>query len=460
MTCWPESARIWLLLLMLAPAVLAGCTLSPRTTVPAEASLEEISPPFPFPSAPQMAGKSTVIWRAGIVRDDDRRISFLIRKDEAREELMQAGLSPFWVWRPLEPGQYQVRVRVGDGSGPNLESGWSEPFQVVAPRIAVLPFVNLSTAAAPLDEMRRTLTALLKQEGVDLLEENELLSFMGRHRLRSTATLSSEAARAFLEEAGVTGVLITQLTLHQTESPPKFALISRLVTTGAEPGVGWAGSLALTGDSSRGLLDLGLIRDIDRLRGKGLARLAASLGSHLDGREGAEYRSLRPRSFYRSPTLDPALPLTVAILPFVNQSQHRFAGELMGLHFLRHLSAEKNFRLLEPGLLEEQLLRYRIVAPEGASLDTANLLFGFLDVDLLLSGKVLEYEDTAGEDGSARVQFSVQVIHRRGEEVVWSSISSNKGGENIRLFDLGKITTAHELASRMAKETVRQMAKP
>ena len=335
----------------------------------------------------------------------------------------------------------------------------SAPSPALAPRIAVLPFVNLSTVSAPLEEMRQTLQGLLRDQGIDLLEEKELRAFMSRHRLRNTSSLTTDTAVAFLEETGTTGVLITQLTQYQTEFPPKFALVSRLVTTGEEASVGWAKSLALTGDDHRGLLDLGLIRDVDQLCNTGLAQLAASL-ANLDAQENGKDRTFAPQSFYRSPTLEEDRPFTVAILPFVNHSQNRFAGELIGLHFLRHLSAEQKFRVLDPGLLEEQLLRYRLITPEGASLDTANILFSFLNIDLLLSGKVLEYEESSGAEGAPRVHFTVQVLSRQDEEMVWSSISSNYGNEDVLLFDLGMIKTAHELASRMVRKTVQEMARP
>lgn len=461
MTDWPNHARTCLLLLMLTAVVLSGCALQKPTAGP-DLSPPKISAPSPSPTSPQMAGLSTIIWQAAGNGGTNEQFSFLTSRDDAPETLMQTGSSPFFIWRPTEPGQYRIRVSVRGGTGRTAESDWSDSFQVLAPRVAVLPFVNLSTVSAPLEEMRQTLQGLLHDQGMDLLEEEKLLAFMKRHRLRNTASLTPETARAFFAESGVTGVLITQLTQYHEEFPPKFALVSRLVTTGEEAGVCWAKSLVLTGEDNRGLLDLGLIRDVAQLSSTGLARLAASLSSSLDDQENGKDKTFQPQSFYRSPSLEEDRPFTVAILPFVNHSQNRFAGELIGLHFLRHLSAEQKFRVLDPGLLEEQLLSHRIITPEGASLDTAYILFSFLEnVDLLLTGKVLEYEESSsGADGAPRVHFTVQALSRQNEEMVWSSISSNYGNEDVLLFDLGMIKTAHELASRMVRETVKEMVRP
>lgn len=465
MSCRPDHARICLLLLILAGVGLTGCALQERPDLSRQdLATPKNSSPSSFPASPQMVGLSTITWETTGNGNEKTQYSFLLRTDEASEVLMQTGPSPSWTWRPKEPGNYQVRVSVRDGAGRTIESDWSEPYQVISPRIAVLPFVNLSTVSAPMEEMRQTLQGLLRDQGLNLLEEKDLRSFMNQHRIRNTSGLNSETGEAFLSEIGVTGVLITQLTQYQTEFPPKFALASRLVITGALPTVGWADSVVLTGDEHRGLLDLGLIRDINKLSATGLVRMATSLGRSFndkgDGDEGGDDSFLEPRSFYRAPSLAQNRPFTVAILPFVNLSQDRFAGELIGLDFLHHLSADKKFRVLDPGTLEEQLLLHRLIMPEGASLDTAYILFSFLDVDLLLSGKVLEYEDSSSPSGAPRVHFTTEVIQRQNEELVWSSISSNYGDEGVLFFDLGMIKSARDLASRMVKKTVQAIAQP
>jgi TolB-like protein len=404
-----------------------------------------------------MAGLSTITWQTPGRGDANDQFSFLISKDEAQAELMQTGPSPFWTWHPQEPGNYRVQIRFRDGAGHTEESRWSEPYQVVAPRVAVLPFVNLTTVdSAPLEEMRQTLQGLLRGQGLDLLAEEELRAFMKRHWMRSTNGLNSETGPAFLAESGVTGVLITQLTNYKVGSSPRFALNTRLVTASEVPLVVWAKSVILDGDAKRGLLDLALIHDIKQLSDTGLAQVAAALNHFFAEQPGSGKPHLAPRNYYRSPILEQGRPFTVAILPFVNQSRDRFAADLLSLNFLNHLSGAPEFHVLDPGLIEENYLTYRMVLPRGASQDTAKILFSRLDVDLLLSGLVLEYET----GGVPRVRFTCQLIHRRDEEIVWTSSSSNDGNEGELLFQQGKIKTANELASRMTRATVRHMLRP
>jgi hypothetical protein len=129
-----------------------------------------------------------------------------------------------------------------------------------------------------------------------------------------------------------------------------------------------------------------------------------------------------------------------------------FAGVM-----IEQLAKAEGFEVLEPGTLREVLLRYRIITPEGASLDTANILFDQLSVDLILVGKVMDYVDTREPRGAPKVTFFLQVIDRQKKEVMWSSHSTNLGDDGVFFFEMGKVSTAHVLASAMAAEAIQRM---
>jgi TolB-like protein len=418
----------------------------------------------PDRDSPQGAGLVPITWRATLPAVEAKELTyeFHLRRDDGREAVVQKGSSPAWQWMPGEPGRYQVRALVRDAAGLVTDSGWSEPYLITPALIAVLPFENLSASPAPLVEMRQAFLERLRSAGMNLLPEAELEAFMARHRLRYTGGLGKAAALAFREEAGVAAVLITDLTLFDDIDPPRVALAARLVATGTEPRIVWADSFATAGNEAPGLLDLGMVHDVGILRDRALQGLTASLAAHLTGRQHQPKgdRAFRPRVQYRSRDFAADRTYTVAILPFVNRSGRRFAGELLALHFLEELERAGAFRVMEPGLVREELLRLRIIIPEGASLDTAGILFDRLKVDLLLSGKVLSYEDQAGTAGAPQAYFTVQVIDQENQEMIWSSQSSNAGNDGVFLFEQGWVRTAQDLATRMAREVVRGLAAP
>ena len=88
---------------------------------------------------------------------------------------------------------------------------------------------------------------------------------------------------------------------------------------------------------------------------------------------------------------------------------------------------------------------------DSISLAQSDILFSTLNADLILAGKVMDYQDYRGVWGKAKVDFSAQLFGRKSRSVVWSSRSYNDGEEGIYLFDFGKVNTAHVLTNRMIR---------
>ncbi len=331
---------------------------------------------------------------------------------------------------------------------PVLEANSAQPL------VAVLPFENLSGAPAPLRQLREEMIkALRNQCGIAVLEEKALEDFMAAHRVRYVGGIDSELAVAFRQETGAQSVLITSFEFQDERVPLKICLTSRLVSTANPPIILWMDSVGLSGDDSPGLLGLGLIHDPAALRGKALARLASSLLETLEGRAvlPGSAGKFRPRIVFRSPVLAPGQPYVLAVLPFFNRSDRKNGGDLMALQFIKELARYEAFQLVEPGVIRQVLLRARIIMDDGLSLSDAAVLFSELRADLILSGKVLDYQESLAFSGSPVVDFSALLFEAKSREIVWASDSHNEGADGVYFYDWGKISTASDLASRMVR---------
>ncbi len=142
----------------------------------------------------------------------------------------------------------------------------------------------------------------------------------------------------------------------------------------------------------------------------------------------------------------------MAVVPFLNLSERRNAGNILALHFVNQMIRNEFLTVIEPGLVTEQLLRYRIVMQAGPSLANAEILSSRISpgADLVFSGVVFEYQDAVG---IPPVEFSVKVIEKASRSVLWSSRSQSTGGQGVFFFDVGRVRTAHRLASEMARGT-------
>ena len=322
--------------------------------------------------------------------------------------------------------------------------------------IVVYPVENLTGTAAPIKEIRKMCIEKLKAQGADVLEEELLEQLMAKYRVRYTGGINREIAKALKQDTHVEGVLITSLEFYSDANPPKISLISRLVSTGEDPSILWMDGVGLAGDDSPGILGLGLIEDPNLLLDKALKTVLDSLVRYFSGgpagqvSQGAK-RKFLPKISYRAPALESNRNYTVAIAPFFSISERKYVGEIMTLHFARELKRAGNFNVIEPGIVREAFLELRIVMEQGVSLANAEMISSMIKADLIVSGKVIDYEDYQGIWGKPKVSFSAQIIGRRSREVMWSSHSYNEGDDGVFFFDRGRVNTAHAMVSQMVQ---------
>ncbi len=323
----------------------------------------------------------------------------------------------------------------------------------------MLPLSNLAGGPAPLKELRALVEQALRERGVTLIPSAEVEAFLAQHRLRWTGGIDAESAKAAAAEMGATAVLLTAVDLYQNATPPSIGLRARLVATGETAKILWADARAHIGDESPGLLDLGLVNDIVELQQKTISELTGSLAAYLAGRGPGATKCdgggrFAPQASYRSPKIAPAAK--VAILPFVNETLRRDAGEVVSLEFLRQLEAS-GLSVVEPGLLRNELLNFRIVVSEGVTLDSARVVMELLDADYVLAGTVREFQGTATAQSAPAVQFTTMLLDRRNEEVVWEVSSYHRGDEGVFFFDAGHVDTALALSCRMVRSAIDAM---
>jgi len=341
-------------------------------------------------------------------------------------------------------------------AGPRETSRAAERAAAGRGRIAVFPVENLSGSVAPSREIRGLFLARLQAAGFEVLDDASLDQVMTRNRVRYTGGVDREVALALKKEAAVEAILIPSLELYDETNPPKVAMFSRVVSTGDSPAVRWIDGVGMAGDDAPGILGLGLVDDpavlltraVDALVGS-LIRDGSAANTNLVGSEGP--RKFRPKLVYRSDMLDPGKKYSVAVAPFFNRTDRKYAGEIIALHMIRNLMKFQNFEVVEPGTVRQELLRFRIIMTDGVSLPETETILNAVNADLVLNGEVLDYRDYRGPWGVAKVDFSLLFIERKSRKVIYSSYSQNQGDDGVFFFDWGRVNTAHAMASHMAK---------
>lgn len=327
-------------------------------------------------------------------------------------------------------------------------------------RIALLPPQNLSGKAVSLREIEEGVELSLRSRGLDVMAGDAVRRALAAHRIRYTMGLDREAARAMRDDLGVDAVLVTSVLLHDPVFPPRLAIDLRLVSTADTPAILWEDAFTGSGVDSPGLFGLTIVRTMEEMRPAALNQLGDSLVARLAGKGSPVPRcsKIKPRVIHRSRTLDGPRKRTLAMLPFVNQTERRDAADAVALEVIRELIATGRFQVVEPGLVRNELLTNRIVVEGGASLDMARVVGTDLKADVLMAGYVREYEDLPGLSGPPRIELTVYAIDGKSGEVVWWSNSRSRGDDGVFFFGLGRVSTAAELACGLGRGIAERMA--
>ena len=401
------------------------------------------------------------------------------------ESLLSSDAPATGSWAPKEPGIYRLKVIASDEAGMIADSGWSDEYSY-SPLFssdslyALLPVHNLSDTSAPLQYIHNVLRTRLTSRGIKLLDHALLKDFMAKYRMRHTGGVSRYLSQKMQEELGVGGVFITSLETWQEAIPHRVSLITRVISTGSQPEIIWIDSVGLTSVDSPGLLGLGIIKNHRVLLSNALEKLLDSYQSYLEGRSpvylhtaekqqpilinadsataGGVIKANKPRHqpqfSYRASTFVPARQYTVAVVPFLNINTRKHAGEIVALHTVKQLHRYANLRVFEPGLVRHTLLNYRMIMQAGPSFAASDILASerILAADLILSGKVFDYQGAVGE---SKADFSIQIFDGDKREIIWVSRSYATGDQGVYFFDWGWVPSAHGLVSNMTKAVIK-----
>lgn len=326
------------------------------------------------------------------------------------------------------------------------------------PRLLILPVDNLSGVAVPARELLAAMERTVRDR-VDVVSAEELEEFLRRHRLRYTGGIDAESALAARHELGANAVLVTTVTEFGQANPPRLGIAARLVSATAEPEILWMDAFAWAGDQAPGLLGVGRVDRIGPVQDRVVGALGTSLRAFLAGKTrdvACGGRGYRPRVRYRSKALDDEEHRTIAVVPFLDYSKRRGAGDAIALEFVRQLVANGRYRVIEPGVVRGYLLSARVLIPGGISLETTRLMFGGLGADMVLSGMVLDFRE--GGRGAAAVRFQATLLDSRGE-VLWSSNSYTRADDGVFMFGLGKVGNAQDLTCLMVTGVVDRLGR-
>lgn len=338
--------------------------------------------------------------------------------------------------------------------------------------IAILTPADVTMVGAPVDRIAEALDAALTARGFRVLPVAELDAVLERHRERYTGGVSSPVAAAFGEETGVYGILITSVDDWDESINPRVALTCRWVQANGDAPILWIDGAARHALDKPGAFGLGLGKDVWQLLGETAEELASSLAARRDERSGlakpegrgrAVESRFRPRSVAVLPSQAAAepggAPRRVAVLPFFTDGGARGLGDVFALQFVRHLRDMPGYEVIEPGIVRQALLDTHVIQEQGVSLPQVDAVRALLNVDVVVSGRITEYDGLGLGPDSPLAGFSARAIDAHTRRVIWTSFSYAHGDDGLRLFDTRWVRSGIALTSELVRGVVQKIEK-
>ena len=155
----------------------------------------------------------------------------------------------------------------------------------------------------------------------------------------------------------------------------------------------------------------------------------------------------------------PAQP-RIAVLPFENLSGRENAGDVVTDYFQSTMAADARFVTVELGETYDVLRRSRIRSSWLMTREQMNNLRDELNIDYILTGSILEYDEYENNylGRIPQVSFNTRLVDCNTGKTIWTAVSNGRGDRGEVAFGIGTITSAEVLARNMVSSAVSNIA--
>lgn len=312
------------------------------------------------------------------------------------------------------------------------EAEVTEGIQAVEPgtgvgRLVIFPFKNMTQDRNALDSVVPFIRAALVERGVELVEDQALMKYLIRHRIREEGYLDRETVKELSGALHANTILVGAVISYKESPNPMLGIVVRLIDV--EGNIRWAQQMVATGQDFTTVLGLGTIREIDDLVKVIVDRLFATFGNE-------EEMEARPPS------------VRVTVLPFRNQTSRRDAGFMASYLLVNELFNKGLFMPIEFGDVWRFMVERRIRLRGELNFAELDELWKELGADMTIIGTVEEY-DEGDRESPPKVSISARLVDTRAKRILWSGRVILGGDDELIVFEWGKMRSSEKVAQRV-----------
>lgn len=305
-------------------------------------------------------------------------------------------------------------------------------------KIALLPFENFSGDKSALDHIMPSIRSRLESKGFSVADDARVDAFLLKERIRSTGHIAREAAQKMGQEMDVVCIMVGSVNSFAGGSNPVVGLSARVVRT-SDGSIVWANHASFTGEDFTKVLELGTIREIEKLAEKTVDALLNPLSVVAPEKE--------KESAYR-----------IAVMPFDNDSGRDYAGMIATYLFISQLFKNRKFDPAEFGEVRRLMVDMRIRGKGELDRRNSHSITETAGVDGVVVGAVESYREERG-NMPPEASICARLIDARKNRIVWSDCREWRGDDGIVVLDWGRLRSADAVASKAISKLVKGMEK-
>jgi len=303
--------------------------------------------------------------------------------------------------------------------------------------VAVLPFANYTGTSHAVTTIVPMIYKELSQSGIDYITSTDLRPTLRQYRIRSVGKIGSADAHSIRESTGATVLLAGSFDVYREEGNPDVAISLRLIDV-EHMKIMAAVSIAATGEDFAGLFGVGRLSSAEKVAQRLVEKLFKQLRKDL---EMASRRHQDEKAGHR-----------LAVVTFDNITDTRYAGEIVSGILVSGL-VQDGFEVLEPGLVDELMLRDQIVLRGEIRLQLLRELADQYNLDFLITGRVEGFSPQRGsvEETHPEFEFGARQLDASTGKILATYDGNTSGADSETILGLGRCHSLGELVARSFK---------
>lgn len=307
-------------------------------------------------------------------------------------------------------------------------------------KVAVLPFINYSFDSRAVSVIADQLYTQLESHNINYISNTELRPLLRKNRIRSLGSINAEEVAVLLNSIDIDLFLIGSINIFIAQDNPEISISMRILDA-KNMHIISAETYSATGLDFEKLFGTGILTSIDSLVNKAVLELVENLFA----------------SVVKYETETPIQKQTLAIIPVDNITEQKRCGRIAD-NILLTTFVQAGYNVIEPGIIQSIMSKNRRVLRGEIDLETLALINNKVQVDMIVTGGVEQYEVKRGSRQPA-IEIGLRTLDASNGKIISMFNDFRKGNDSETVFGHGIVNAMGNLLTNSFTNYIQSLDK-